>query len=160
VDDVSHVINFDLPEDPEIYVHRIGRTARAGREGVAWSFVTPEQGELLTQIEMLINTEVPRLDYPDFKGTETPPLNWRPPPDGRRSDGGLRPVVIQGSDGKVIEPPKPKEKIDHKAEASRPTLPPAAQEAGALDASKFPGGIVPTKLPPRLLIRGVKTGRR
>jgi ATP-dependent RNA helicase DeaD len=160
VDDVSHVINFDLPEDPEIYVHRIGRTARAGREGVAWSFVTPEQGELLTQIEMLINTEVPRLDYPDFKGTQTPPPNWRPPPDGRRSDGGLKPVAITGSDGKVIEPPKPKAPVDAKAEASRPTLPTATQEAGAPDASKFPGGIVPTKLPPRLLIRGIKTGRR
>src|SRR5262249_19658825 len=43
VDDISHVINFDLPEDPELYVHRIGRTARAGREGIAWSFVSPDQ---------------------------------------------------------------------------------------------------------------------
>ena len=38
---------------------------------MAWSFVTPDQGDLLTSIEMLINTEVPRLDYPDFKHAET-----------------------------------------------------------------------------------------
>ncbi|XOV76647.1 MAG: helicase-related protein [Phycisphaerales bacterium] len=59
VDGITHVINFDLPEDPEIYVHRIGRTARAGRGGVAFSFVSPDQGDLLTQVEQLANTHVP-----------------------------------------------------------------------------------------------------
>ena len=53
VENITHVINYDVPEDPEIYVHRIGRTARAGRAGIAWMFVTPEQGPLLTQIEAL-----------------------------------------------------------------------------------------------------------
>ena len=41
VSGVTHVVNFDLPQDPESYVHRIGRTGRAGKEGAAWSFVTP-----------------------------------------------------------------------------------------------------------------------
>jgi ATP-dependent RNA helicase RhlE len=54
VDDISHVINFDLPVDPESYVHRIGRTARAGRTGVAFSLCTPEERGTLTRIERLI----------------------------------------------------------------------------------------------------------
>jgi ATP-dependent RNA helicase DeaD len=55
VEGISHVINYDLPEDADNYIHRIGRTGRLGRDGVAISFVTPEQGELLTRIEMTIN---------------------------------------------------------------------------------------------------------
>jgi ATP-dependent RNA helicase DeaD len=52
---ISHIINYDLPLDPENYVHRIGRTGRIGNDGVAISFVTPEQGELLTSIEIQVN---------------------------------------------------------------------------------------------------------
>jgi len=40
IDDISHVVNYDLPEDPELYVHRVGRTARAGKTGIAISLVT------------------------------------------------------------------------------------------------------------------------
>jgi ATP-dependent RNA helicase RhlE len=53
VPDISHVINFELPEEPESYVHRIGRTARAGREGIAISFCAPEERQLLRQVERL-----------------------------------------------------------------------------------------------------------
>jgi len=45
IEHISHVINYDLPDDPEVYIHRIGRTARAGRRGTAWSFVMPDQGQ-------------------------------------------------------------------------------------------------------------------
>lgn len=55
VDGISHVINYDLPMDIDAYVHRIGRTGRIGRDGVAISFVTPEQGGHLTEIEKTIN---------------------------------------------------------------------------------------------------------
>src|SRR5690606_4973491 len=72
VDDISHVINYDLPDDPEVYIHRIGRTARAGRRGVAWSLVTPEQGGLLTDIEKLANTHIPEKEYPDFPKGRVP----------------------------------------------------------------------------------------
>jgi ATP-dependent RNA helicase DeaD len=58
VTNISHIINFDLPEDPENYVHRIGRTGRMGADGVSITFVTPEQGEQLTAIEILINKQV------------------------------------------------------------------------------------------------------
>ncbi len=201
VDGVTHVINFDLPEDPEIYVHRIGRTARAGRSGISWSFVTPDQGELLTNIELLINQEVPRLEYPDFKASDTPPASYRAPFDPRR-DGGLK---VVSPNGPATPPPAaaPNTKANRIENAVRPKLPvglpvvveapaasaPAAVEAiasgaspapispvmpiaasasapvaapaaGPVDASKFPGGIVPTKLPPKLLMRGLRTGKR
>jgi len=55
VSGISHIINYDLPNDLESYVHRIGRTGRMGADGTAISFVTPEQGEQLTGIEHLIN---------------------------------------------------------------------------------------------------------
>jgi ATP-dependent RNA helicase DeaD len=54
IDDISHVFNFDLPDDPEIYIHRIGRTGRAGKTGIAISLVTPREKRLLRQIESLI----------------------------------------------------------------------------------------------------------
>ena len=55
VTNISHIINYDLPEDPENYVHRIGRTGRMGANGIAIAFVTPEQGKQLTAIENYIN---------------------------------------------------------------------------------------------------------
>jgi len=58
VTNISHIINYDLPEDPENYVHRIGRTGRMGADGVAIAFVTPEQGKQLTAIEAFINTQI------------------------------------------------------------------------------------------------------
>jgi len=58
VDDVTHVFNFDLPMEPEAYVHRIGRTARAGAEGVAIAFCDPEERRLLRDIERLIGTKL------------------------------------------------------------------------------------------------------
>jgi ATP-dependent RNA helicase DeaD len=59
VADISHIINYDIPEDPEVYVHRVGRTARMGAEGRAFLFVTPDQGNELTRIEALINMVIP-----------------------------------------------------------------------------------------------------
>jgi ATP-dependent RNA helicase DeaD len=55
VSGISHIINYDLPHDLENYVHRIGRTGRMGADGIAISFVTPEQGNILSGIEALIN---------------------------------------------------------------------------------------------------------
>lgn len=58
VDHLSHVVNYDLPNVPETYVHRIGRTGRAGREGVAYSFCNVEQVPLLKDIEKLIGKRI------------------------------------------------------------------------------------------------------
>ncbi|MGO4715914.1 DEAD/DEAH box helicase [Bradyrhizobium sp. 2TAF24] len=62
VDGVSHVVNFDLPNVPETYVHRIGRTARAGAEGVAISLCAGEEAAYLRDIEKLIRVKLPRED--------------------------------------------------------------------------------------------------
>jgi ATP-dependent RNA helicase RhlE len=58
VDAISHVVNFDLPEVPEIYIHRIGRTGRAGATGIATSFVGREERDLLRQIERLMKRKL------------------------------------------------------------------------------------------------------
>ena len=62
VDGVSHVFNFDLPNIPESYVHRIGRTARAGAEGIAISFCDHEERAFLRDIERLIRMTIPATD--------------------------------------------------------------------------------------------------
>jgi ATP-dependent RNA helicase RhlE len=62
VKDVGLVVNYDLPNEPESYVHRIGRTARAGAEGRAVSFCSEEELEFLREIEKTIKMPVPRWD--------------------------------------------------------------------------------------------------
>lgn len=69
---ISHIINYDLPDDPENYVHRIGRTGRMGRDGVAIAFVTREQGEQLTAIECLLNRQIERMTIPGFEAIHRP----------------------------------------------------------------------------------------
>lgn len=58
VSTISHIINYDLPQDCDDYVHRVGRTGRMGREGIAFSFVSKDDGELLTEIEQRINRQL------------------------------------------------------------------------------------------------------
>ena len=61
---ISHIINYDIPQFCDDYVHRVGRTGRMGREGVAYTFVTPEEGNELTRIEMRINRLLIRGEMP------------------------------------------------------------------------------------------------
>ena len=63
--EVSHVINFDVPEEAENYIHRIGRTGRADAKGNAITFITEREAETVEAIEKLMNTQVPRLDLPE-----------------------------------------------------------------------------------------------
>ncbi|MER5172909.1 DEAD/DEAH box helicase [Thioclava sp. GXIMD2076] len=77
---VAYVINFDLPEVPDSYVHRIGRTARAGREGQAIAFCCEEEVELLDQIEKLMKIEIP-------VAAGSRPAGVSPAPRGRRRGG-------------------------------------------------------------------------
>lgn len=140
VEGITHVINYDLPEDPDLYIHRIGRTARAGREGVAWALVTPDQGELLTQIEHLINTEIPKLDYPDFKPGPVP----------------KEVVATRELDAKRVAVAQ---NFNRFADSAQKKLDVAAKTPAVIDQSKFPGGIVPTKLPPKRMMGKVKTAR-
>lgn len=64
IDHISHVFNFDLPEDPEVYVHRIGRTGRAGKSGIALSLVTPRERWRIARIEGFIKTSIRRMALP------------------------------------------------------------------------------------------------
>lgn len=73
IDDVSMVVNYDCPRDPEDYVHRIGRTARAGRDGQALTLVGERDMPLLQKIERLLEEKVPRAELPD---------GLRPPTNG------------------------------------------------------------------------------
>ncbi|MEE6187793.1 DEAD/DEAH box helicase [Niabella digestorum] len=67
VQGITHVINYELPEDTEVYTHRSGRTGRAGRSGVSISIVTPKELYRLRQIEKLVNTRFSRMDIPSGK---------------------------------------------------------------------------------------------
>ena len=88
VDEVSHVINYDLPNVPEQYVHRIGRTARAGAEGQAISFCAPEERAWLRDIEKLTKAAVAVIEHPLALRTPGPndPIP-KPPPIGGRGQG-------------------------------------------------------------------------
>ncbi|MDO9104540.1 MAG: DEAD/DEAH box helicase [Methylovulum sp.] len=61
IDDLPHVVNFDLPQVPEDYVHRIGRTGRAGSSGIALSLVSPEDAYMLADIEKFLKRQIPRV---------------------------------------------------------------------------------------------------
>jgi ATP-dependent RNA helicase RhlE len=61
IDELPHVVNFDVPQVPEDYIHRIGRTGRAGSSGVALSLVCPEEAWMLIEIEKLLKRQIPRV---------------------------------------------------------------------------------------------------
>jgi ATP-dependent RNA helicase DeaD len=103
VSGISHIINYDIPQSSDDYVHRVGRTGRMGREGVAYTFVTTEEGGELTRIEMLINRLLKRDEIEGFMAVESaappigssigssdgeqedaPPSPPKPTPPGRR----------------------------------------------------------------------------
>jgi ATP-dependent RNA helicase RhlE len=72
IDQLPHVVNYELPNVPEDYVHRIGRTGRAGREGEAVSLVAPEEQKLLRDIERLIKRQVPSEVLPGYESNARP----------------------------------------------------------------------------------------
>jgi len=91
IEDLPHVINFDLPNSPEDYVHRIGRTGRAGATGEAISLVSPEEHERLEAIEKTIRVTIPREMISGF-GMDSRSVSalvpQKPHGDARRERGG------------------------------------------------------------------------
>ncbi|MEX0978857.1 MAG: DEAD/DEAH box helicase [Pirellulales bacterium] len=89
---ISHIFNYDIPQFCDDYIHRVGRTGRMGREGVAYTFVTPEEGNELTRIEMRIDRLLKRDEMPGFVAVKSAADAARPPssadvaPDARVSD--------------------------------------------------------------------------
>ena len=134
VEGITHVVNYDLPDDPDLYVHRIGRTARAGNDGHAWSLVTPAQGSLLTEIELLVNAEIPAKKYDDFECRDRPD-DWKDEPTGGRPT-----YEVKGA------PSEPKRNRFQQDEA------PVVEKLSEKEmAAKFPGGIVPMKIPGKMM---------
>ncbi|TVS14902.1 MAG: DEAD/DEAH box helicase [Planctomycetaceae bacterium] len=98
VTNISHIFNYDIPQFCDDYIHRVGRTGRMGREGVAFTFVTPEEGPELTRIEQRINLQLVRGEISGMDLVATPievapsagdddsdqPEKPEPPPFGRR----------------------------------------------------------------------------
>ena len=81
IDDLPHVINFELPHTPEDYIHRIGRTGRAGKQGTAISLVSAHEVQYLVDIERLIKIQVEQIIVPGFD----PEYDYEYPPTGRKS---------------------------------------------------------------------------
>jgi ATP-dependent RNA helicase RhlE len=101
IDQLPHVVNYDLPEVPEHYVHRIGRTGRAGNEGIAISLVAHDERPLLKQVERLLGLQLPVRQLDGYAPREQRPQprhdGQRPPQqgearrhDGRQGHGGQR----------------------------------------------------------------------
>ncbi len=89
VSGISHIINYDIPQFCDDYVHRVGRTGRMGREGVAYTFVTPEEGGELTRIEMRIDRLLKRFEIPGFEACAS------------RDPAAAAPAAVPGPDGQV-----------------------------------------------------------
>jgi ATP-dependent RNA helicase RhlE len=119
IDDISHVINFDMPNTPEDYVHRIGRTARAGREGRAFTVATPEDGKYVAEIENLIGAPLPRISVEGLETAElTTPSRRRRKTGDRRRDAGTAAPVPERSDADRQPASRP---VGQKGRPSRPS---------------------------------------
>ncbi len=85
IDLLPHVVNFELPNVPEDYVHRIGRTGRAGNEGKAYSLVCIDENKLLSDIERLLKRKIPKVVEPGYE--PDPSIAAEPIPNGRGNQG-------------------------------------------------------------------------
>jgi ATP-dependent RNA helicase RhlE len=117
VDDVSHVFNYDLPDVPETFVHRIGRTARAGKDGIAISFCAPDEEQDLRAIEKLTKIKIPEGDKAIFEKL--------PPPQKETPESEMR--NARGRFHQQSRPPKKEGRPEHRG-GSNPPNPPAPQQ--------------------------------
>ena len=115
IDDVSHVINFELPEVPEAYVHRIGRTARAGRTGIAISLCDPSEVKLLKEIEKLIGSKL-HMEKSDLYSPLDADIPDTAPKSRNRSRNGNRNGVV-----KATSEPDQKPKSRNKSRRRKPS---------------------------------------
>ena len=95
VSGISHIINYDIPSFCDDYVHRVGRTGRMGREGIAYTFVTPEEGPELTRIEMRIEKLLTRAELEGFEAV--PPRTTT-----------VSSVAVEAGNGATATPEEPK----------------------------------------------------
>jgi len=103
IPNVSHVFNFDVPTHSEDYVHRIGRTGRAGRDGAAFTICLPAEKKYLDSIENLVKKEIPRIDVPESvvegkserRGRSRRPRDEERPREARRPEPEAAPQEKQ-----------------------------------------------------------------
>ena len=88
VEDITHVFNYELPNEPEVYVHRIGRTARAGRSGVAYSFCDETESGYLVGIQNLLGEDVPVFEDHPYHFEEAVPKPGQKPGRVKGASGG------------------------------------------------------------------------
>ena len=94
VDDLQYVINYEIPNIPETYVHRIGRTGRAGAEGTAYSFCDAEEKQYIRDIEKLINKRIPVAENPLYPLMDDHPAKAPKQQQGRGNSGHSRPKLV------------------------------------------------------------------
>jgi len=96
VTSISHIINYDIPQFCDDYVHRVGRAGRMGREGVAFTFVTPEEGIELTRIEVRINLELKRDEISDFEATTSTKVEEDDADESQKTSSTAPPLLGRG----------------------------------------------------------------
>lgn len=109
ISDISHVINFELPEEPELYMHRIGRTGRADATGTAISFVTPREEEFKIATELLMDQELEITDFPEEVEVSTKLIE--PEKDRQPIKFLMKKVKLEG-DGAFHEKSKKNKKVN------------------------------------------------
>jgi ATP-dependent RNA helicase DeaD len=108
VDHVTHVINYDVPNSSETYVHRIGRTGRVGRTGRAITFVTPDQKDEIARIERDVNTTIGEWETPEERLEHAPRPRRRQRERGERREREPMPATANGDSGDSSEESKAK----------------------------------------------------
>lgn len=93
---ITHIVNYDFPMETEVYVHRIGRTARMGASGKAVTFVTRDEGRQLTEVEKLIDAQIEEVKYDGFRPSPRP-ADQAPAPTKAAPPGPPRPATTLGS---------------------------------------------------------------
>jgi ATP-dependent RNA helicase DeaD len=93
---ISHIINYDTPQFCDDYIHRVGRTGRMGRVGVAFTFVTPEEGNELTRIEMRIDRQLKRDEIEGFDPHAKPKAKPAAAEDGTQPEEPPKPEPFGG----------------------------------------------------------------
>jgi superfamily II DNA/RNA helicase len=131
---ITHIINYDIPEDPEAYVHRVGRTARMGATGKAYTFVTKEQGDELTKVENLINMVVPKAEIPGWEPRPTPD-DW-----------------TEGKPGEMV--------VQSKPIVNRYERPYSASGAAPVEPVEGQPAVVKPAMPPRTIGSKIPVNRR
>ena len=120
ISELSHVFNYDLPEVPETYVHRIGRTARAGADGTAVSFCAPEEKEYLAGIEKLNRRQIPVVSGHPWDGVPAP-VKAAPPVRGKKPKAEAEQPEKPAKAEKAAKAEKPAAPKKEKAAAKQPS---------------------------------------